>query len=266
MFHHFPPLPRGNQWRLGFAMLCSLQLGVFLDGLFDLLKAIRREAKQSLYTTTQFAPKTLQKNWIKKSKLLLSDNFSISASEAAEICMLTTSCSMQQILDIHTDTHTHKYCTIMHMLYPWSNNTDSLLYSIHDWGFEGGTELRRSKFQCQTGALQCMQNHLASASGVHVSMNRSEWTIQTRWDKHIEIYIIWNNPQFGVPNKFWWVLSIIQPLGLDEVLMTSTEGQKHQLRSAQGQSPEGWRMKDNVRRDHIIQKSLATITNNKPKI
>ena len=34
-------------------------------------------------------------------------------------------------------------------------------------------------------------------------------------------------------------VNIIQPLGLDEVLLTSTEGQKHQLRSAQGRSPEG---------------------------
>ena len=78
-------------------------------------------------------------------------------------------------------------------------------YSMHDWGFEEGTELRRSKFQCQTGALQCMQNHLASASGVDVSMNRSEGTLQTRWDKDIEIVydIILNMECRNVKDGFW---------------------------------------------------------------
>ena len=143
-------------------------------------------------------------------------------------------------------------------------------YSMHDWGFEGDTELRRSKFQCQTGALQCMQNHLASASGLDVSMRRSEGTLQTRWDKDIEIVwyksSTWSAGMCRMGFGEFCHVNIIQPLGLDEVLLTSTEGQKHQLRSAQGRSPEGWRMKDYIRRDDIIQKSFATINNNNPTI
>ena len=93
---------------------------------------------------------------------------------------------------------------------------------------------------------------------------------KTRWDKDIEIVwyksSIWSAGMCRMGFGEFCHVNIIQPLGLDEVLLTSTEGQKHQLRSAQGRSPEGWRMKDYTRRDHIIQKSFATINNNNPTI